>query len=202
MHPHVWYKRLRELNPRLRVCMFEGSNNLPGIYYVDEREGIVDVCATDKNWVPATPVFDSTGRLVKSGYRRVIFILLHAKLTTREKVRKVFGQAFFEQRYPRPTPVQTASVHQKWSEMMKHERARFNILGDAKQVDVQDKTMDKMKQMEMDNYNKRSSAALSGDQFVELAADLKKDMPDEKKENLERAKFDYDRAMGKGKVSI
>lgn len=201
MHQHVWYEKLRRLNPRLRVCQFEVSNHLPGIYYVHEREGIVDVCATDKGWVPAIPEFNQRGQMVKSGYRRVIFLLLHSKLTTREKVRKVFP-SFFEQNYPAPTRTQVASIHQQWSEMMKEERKRFNILGDARQVDVQDKTMDKMKQMEIDNFNRRKTAALSGDQFVELAEDIKREMPDDKRENLERAKFEYDKATGKRKAII
>lgn len=201
MHQHVWYEKLRKLNPRLRVCQFENSNNLPGIYFVDPREGIVDVCATDRHWVPMLAEYDSSGRMVKSGYRRVVFILIHMKLTTREKVKKVFP-TFFEQNIPRPSRTQAASLHQQWSEMMKFERERFNILGDAKQVDVQDKTMDKMKQMEIDNFNRKRTAALSGDQFVELAEDLKKEMTDDKKENLDRAKFEYDKATGKRKTII
>lgn len=197
----TWYQKLRKLNPKLKVCQLENSSHLPGIYYLDDRHGIMDVCATDIGWVPALPVFDSNNRMIKSGYRRVIFLLLHAKLTTREQIRKVFP-SFFEQHYPSPSKTQIASIHQQWSEMMKHERKRFNILGDAQQVDVQDKTMDKMKQMEIDNFNCRNTAALSGDQFVELAEDLKKDMPDDKRENLDKAKFNYDKAVGKRKSLI
>lgn len=197
----TWYQKLRQLNPKLKVCQFEHSNHLPGIYYVHDREGIVDICATDIGWVPPYPEFDAQGRVIKSGYRRVVYILLHEKLTTRDKVLKVFP-TFFEQRTPVLSSARAGSIHQQWSEMMKEERKRFNILGDARQVDVQDKTMDKMKQMEMENYNKRNSAALSGDQFVELAEDLKKDMPDDKRESLDRAKFEYDKATGKRKAII
>jgi hypothetical protein len=198
----TWYQKLRQLNPKLRVCQFENSKYLPGIYFVDPREGIVDLCATDVGNVPPYPVFDEHSRMIKSGYRRVVHILLQQKLTTRDQVKKIFGSGFFEQRTPRPSSVQMASIHQQWSAMMKEERKRFNILGDAQQVDVQDKTMDKMKQMEIENYNKRNSAALSGDQFVELADDLKKNMPDDKKESLDRAKFEYDKATGKRKAII
>lgn len=197
----AWYKKLRQLNPRLRVCQFENSSHLPGIYYVHDKDGIVDVCATDLAWVPPMPVYDTHDRLVKSGYRRVVFILLQMGLTTRSRVRGVFP-SFFEQNYPAPTKTQAASIHQRWSEMMKEERKRFNIIGDARQVDVQDKIVDKMKQMEMDNFNRRNTAALSGDQFVELAEDIKENMTDDKKENLDRAKFEYDRAVGKSKAII
>ena len=201
MLQHVWYKKLRQLNPKLRVCQFDNSRHLPGVYYVDDREGIVGVCATDIGWVPPYPEFSSDGRLIKSGYRRVVYILLHAKLTTRQKVRSIWP-SFFEQRRPELSRVQTASVHQRWTEMMREERRRFNIIGDARQVDVQDKTIDKMKQMEIDNYNSRKTAALSGDQFVELAEDIKKDMTDDKRESLDRAKFNYDKAVGKRKAII
>lgn len=202
MHQHVWYQKLRQLNPRLRVCQFENSNHFPGIYYVDERDGIIDVCATDTVWVPARVEFNSMGSLVKSGYRRVVFILLHAKLTTPKKVQKVFP-GFYETRYPAPSKTQIRSVHQSWSEMMKEDRKRFNILGaDVKDVEVQDKLVDKMKLMEMENYNRRNSAALSGDQFVELADDIKTQMTDDQRRNLDEAKFNYDKAVGKRKTII
>lgn len=201
MYQHIWYQKLRKLNPKLRVCQFENSRHLPGIYYVDDREGIVDICATDKDWVPALPSYSSTGAVIKSGYRRAIFILIHMKLTTREKVKKVFP-TFFEQTVPLPSRSRLTSVHDRWSNMMKEERQRLNIIGDARQVEVQDKVVDKMKRMEMENFNKRSSAALSGDQFIELAEDIKKDMSDEKRENLDRARFEYDKAVGKRKTHI
>lgn len=196
-----WFTKLRQLNPKLKVCQFENSRHLPGIYYVDDREGIVDVCATDVGWVPALPEFDSNGTLVKSGYRRVVLILLQLKLTTREKVRKVFP-GFFESHYPKPSTTQTRSIHSQWSEMMKEERKRLNILGDAilPEVDANDPLQDKMKKMELENQYRRGSAALSGDQFVELAEDVKETMTDEQRRNLEEAKFNYDKAVGKRKV--
>ena len=197
----TWYQKLKKLNPKLRVCQFESSNHLPGIYYINDYEGIVDICATDIGDVPALPLFNHNGGMVKSGYRRVIFLLLKLKLTTREKVKKEFP-GFFECCYPTLSPVQTTTIHQRWTQMMGEERRRHNILGDARQVDVQDKIVDKMKEMEIDNFNRRHSAALSGDQFVELSEAVKKDMPDEKRENLDKAKFDYDKSVGKRKSII
>jgi hypothetical protein len=201
MLQHVWYQKLRQLCPKLKVCQFSSSSHLPGIYYIHEREGIFDICATDKDWVPALPEFDNNGKMIKSGYRRVIMTLLQLKLTTPQKVKQLFP-GFFECHYPKPSSVQVASTHQRWCQMMSEERKRFNILGDARQVDVQDKIVDKMKEMEIDNFNRRHSAALSGDQFVELSNEIQKDMPDYKKENLDKAKFDYDKAVGKRKAII
>lgn len=196
-----WYRKLRDLNPRLRVCQFENSTHLPGIYYVDERDGIVDICATDVEFVPALPEYDSRGVLKKSGYRRVVIALLALKLTTHEKVRKVFP-GFFESRYPKPTLTQSRSLHRQWSLMMKDERKRAAILGDAQQVDVADPVTDKMREMELDNNYRRGSAALSGDQFLELAGDVKEKMTDDQLRNLDEAKFNYDTAVGKRKTII
>lgn len=197
----TWYLKLRELNPKLRVCQFENSKHLPGVYYVHEREGIVDVCATDLYHIPALPEYDSRGLMVKSGYRRVVHTLLALKLTSREKVRKVFP-GFFESHFPRPTATQTRSIHQQWSEMMKDERKRAAILGDAQHVDIEDPLMDKMRQMELDNNYRKGTAALDGDQFVELADDVKEKMTDEQLRNLDEAKFNYDKAVGKRKSII
>jgi len=198
----TWYKKLRQLNPRLKVCQFEASNHLPGVYYVDDRDGIVDICATDVGEVPALPEFGPNGFLVKSGYRRVVLALLELKLTTRDKVKKVFP-GFFESHYPKPTPTQTRSIHKQWSEMMKDERKRLEILGEGVGgVDVADPIVDKMKQMELENHYRRGSAALSGDQFVELADDVQNQMTPDQLRNLDEAKFNYDRAVGKRKSII
>lgn len=202
MHQHIWYKKLRELNPKLRVCQFENSKHLPGVYYVDEREGIVDVCATDISWVPARPKYNTKGMMVKSGYRRVVHILLHMNLTTPAKVRKVFP-GFFESHYPNPSPVQARSIHKEWSAMMQDERQRLAILGAGTgQVDVTDPIVDKMKRMELDNHYRRGSAALSGEQYLELSDDVKDQMTDDQIKNLDEAKFNYDKAVGKRKTII
>lgn len=197
-----WFKKLRELNPKLRVCQFENSRNLPGIYYMG-YEGIVDVCATDLEWVPPMPVFDKNGFVVKAGYRRVVFILLHLKLTTRETVKKVLGGGFFESHYPYLKPSQTRSIHGQWAEMMQDERKRKSLLGDIQgSPDIADPLLDKMRQMEIDNNYRRGQASLTGDQFVELAAEVKEKMTDDQLENLDKAKFNYDKAVGKTKSHI
>lgn len=197
----TWFKKLRQLNPKLKVCQFEQSTHLPGIYYIHEREGIVDICATDIGWVPPYPEADHTGHIIKAGYRRVIFILLHMKLTTPAKVRKVFP-GFFEQRRPTPTGTQINSTHRQWSQMMVEERKRRNILGEAKEVEVSDPIADRMKNMQMENFNRKSNAALSGDQFLELAEDVKAQMTPDQLRSLDEAKFNYDRAVGRRRSYI
>lgn len=197
----TWYKKLRQLNPKLRVCQFENSKHFPGIYYIHEREGIVDVCATDVQWVPPYPELNARGQVVKNGYRRVVFILLHMKLTTPQIVRKVFP-GFFEQRRPTPTATQTFSAHHQWKEMMAEDRKRRAMIGDAISPDVADPIADKMKRMQLENHDRKSTSALSGEQFLELADDVKAQMTTEQLQNLDEAKFNYERAIGKRKIFI
>lgn len=198
----TWYRKLKALNARLDVCQFENSSHLPGLYYRQPNGELLDICATDVGAVPAMPVYNSAGYLTKSGYRRVISMLLALKLVTKDKVKKIMGNGYFEHHYPEASRLQLVSTHQRWMEMMRDDRKHRQILGDAQKVDVQDKIVDKMKEMEIDNFNRRGQAALSGDQFLELAEDVKKDQPDYKRENLDRAKFEYEKAVGKRKTII
>jgi hypothetical protein len=198
MLQHTWYQKLRRLNSRLRVSQYDCSTHLPGIYYVHERDGIVDVCATDIGFVPPVAKYENN-QLVKSGYRRAVNILLHLKLTTHDKVRKEFP-GFFEARYPSSSLVQIKSAHHSWSEMMKEERKRLSIIGEVNQVDVGDPVINKMKEMEIDNFNRKKDSALSGEQFLELASDIKEKMPDHTKDVLEQNKFNYEKAIGSRKI--
>lgn len=82
-------RRLRVLNPKLRVCAFENSNKLAGLYFIDKTGEWFDICGVDKGYVPEYTEWDSAGHIVKSGWRRVYFMLVQLKLTTPEKVRQV-----------------------------------------------------------------------------------------------------------------
>ena len=197
-----WYKKLKQLNERLEVCQMDSSTHLPGLYYKHPYEGVLDICAVDLQWVPPRPEYDRSGFLVKSGYRRVISTLLLMKLTTKQRVQKVMGHGYFEHHFPEQSKIQLASTHQRWSEMMQEDRKHRHMLGEAQKTEVKDKIIDKMKEMEIENFEKRGSAALSGDQFIELSEDVKKDQPATKLESLDRAKFDYDKAVGKRKTII
>jgi hypothetical protein len=90
---------VKQLNPRLRICSLDGSKNAAGIYYIDPIEGYISVCGVDKNYVPERTEVDEIGHILKSGWRRVVNILLARNLTTREKVKKIWP-SFFEQHIP------------------------------------------------------------------------------------------------------
>lgn len=83
-----FYRKIKVLNSKLRICCFESNDNLAGLYYID-REGIQDICGVDKGYVPEYTEWDSAGHIVISGWRRVYLILLQLGLTTPQKVQKV-----------------------------------------------------------------------------------------------------------------
>lgn len=95
-------KLLHRLNPKLRVCSKDNSNFAAGLYYINPYEGYVEVCGVDKNFVPERTEVDEVGHILRSGWRRVINILLAKGLTTREKVKKALP-SFFEQHVPGAT---------------------------------------------------------------------------------------------------
>jgi len=92
-------KAVRKLNPSLRICSLENSNHAAGLYYIDPYEGYIAVCGVDKNYLPERTEVDEVGHILKSGWRRVVNILLARKLTTRERVKKIWP-SFFEQHIP------------------------------------------------------------------------------------------------------
>jgi hypothetical protein len=90
-------KRLRILNPKMKVMSYGSNGRLASIYYIN-REGPQDLIGVDKNWVPEYPAYDNQGHLTQGGWRRVCVVLLAQKLTTKELIRKAFGASFFDKR--------------------------------------------------------------------------------------------------------
>jgi len=82
-------RQLRVLNPALRICAFENSNHLAGLYHIDSAGEYQDICGVDKDYVPEYTEWDAKGHIVKSGWRRVFIALLDFRLTTPQKVSKV-----------------------------------------------------------------------------------------------------------------
>lgn len=99
MYGGEFQRCLKQLNPKLRICSLDNSNHAAGIYYIDPAEGYIGVCGVDKGFVPVTTEVDGVGHILKSGWYRVVNILLSQKLTTRSKVQKVWPN-FFLSRIP------------------------------------------------------------------------------------------------------
>lgn len=94
-----FYRCIRQLNPKLRICNME-TGHAAGLYYIDPREGWISVCGVDKGWVPVTTTVDEIGHILKSGWYRVVRLLLIQGLTTPQKVTKIWPN-FFMSRIPK-----------------------------------------------------------------------------------------------------
>jgi len=162
MNTANWLKHLKKLNPKLGVCMLENSNAHPGVYYINEKNEWITVCATDYNggWVPEHSEWDVNGHLVHSGWRRVVKVLLALKLTSNEKVIKEFP-SFYLHREPNPFA----------------------------KVDLQDKVQKKTQEYLAENLEKTGASCLKADQALELAEEIHKKQTDHSKEELAKAKW-------------
>lgn len=100
MYPGDFYRCIKQLNPKLRICSLENSPHAAGLYFIDDREGWLSICGVDKKYVPVTTTVDEVGHILKSGWYRVVRILLAQGYTTVDKVRKVWPN-FFLARIPK-----------------------------------------------------------------------------------------------------
>lgn len=86
----TFYRNLKKLNPRLEICSFNDSGKLAGLFIKNhDGEEYFDICGVDKQFVPEYTEWDAAGHIIKSGWRRVYFMLVQLGLTTPERVRKV-----------------------------------------------------------------------------------------------------------------
>jgi hypothetical protein len=97
---YTFYKCIRQLNPKLRICDLDNSSHAAGLYYIDPREGWIQVCGVDKKWVPVATTVDEVGHILKSGWVRVVRILLAQGFTTPARVRQVWPN-FYLSRIPK-----------------------------------------------------------------------------------------------------
>lgn len=158
-------KKLKKLNPRLRICSLDNSEYAAGLHYVDPYEGYISICGIDKNYVPERTEVDEVGHILKSGWRRVVNILLARGLTTRERVKKVFGPSFFECHVP---PVIFSN---------------------------DDPIQKKICQYETDEENKRGVRGLDSEQMLEIAEEVRKKDSDVKKEQADKDKWELKKAL-------
>lgn len=94
----AFYQVVRKLNPNFRVACGNDESRLAGLYLL--KEGGVhaeDICGVDKSYVPAYATFDVGGHIIKSGWRRVIHILLAHRYISLSDVKKVCP-GFFDSR--------------------------------------------------------------------------------------------------------
>lgn len=94
MYSGDFYRCIKQLNSRLRICSIDGSQFAAGLYYIDPKEGWISVCGVDKGYVPVATTVDEVGHILTSGWYRVVKLLLIQGLTTRAKVQKVWPNYF------------------------------------------------------------------------------------------------------------
>lgn len=80
---------VKRLNKNIRF-LASGSNKPISLCLVKGDE-IEHICGTDRNETPEFPIYDKQGHIVKSGWRRVLMILLQKKLISKPKAEILFS---------------------------------------------------------------------------------------------------------------
>lgn len=94
LQPGDFYRCIKQLNPKLRICCLDNSKHAAGLYLIDPQEGWISICGVDKGYVPVATTVDEVGHILVSGWYRVVRLLLMQGLTTRAKVQKVWPNFF------------------------------------------------------------------------------------------------------------
>lgn len=92
-------RKLRKLNPELHIFCGDNDSRLAGIFHVVGGE-YKDLIGIDKNYIPEWPQVDEMGRIVKSGWRRVMRHLIEAGFVDRRRAERVFSTQIIGTRKP------------------------------------------------------------------------------------------------------
>lgn len=104
-------RNLRKLNKRIRIFCGDDDTKPAGVFIVAGGE-YTEICGIDKNYVPEYTRWNDQGFIVKSGYRRVLKILVAKGLVHREKAEKLFRTHLYG-RAPRAPELRKDSTVQK-----------------------------------------------------------------------------------------
>lgn len=100
MMPGVLYRKLRSLNPRIRIYVADGSA-IAGVYVISpDRCELEHVCGVDANDVPEHVEYNLDGTHRKGGWRRVLKSLIQKGYIDRWAAQRVFN-TYLEYRTPR-----------------------------------------------------------------------------------------------------
>lgn len=83
-------RKLRRLNSNLRIFCGDNDSLPAGVFTVKAGE-YQEICAVDKNYIPEYSIRTQEGRYVKSGYRRVLKILIEQGYIDRREAEKEFS---------------------------------------------------------------------------------------------------------------
>lgn len=93
MQCYDFERRVHRLNPNLHVW-WGGDENRPGSLYMIVAGEVIDICGVDKYDTPENIIYDKTGHIIKSGWRRPLLILLARRLINQKKTEVVFKTKF------------------------------------------------------------------------------------------------------------
>ena len=109
--------KLRKLNNNLRIFCGDDDRRSAGIFIVSRYGEYTEICGADKNYVPEFTKYSDDGRIVKSGWRRILKILIGKGLVNRFKAEKLFGTHLMGVRAPTRPQIKQDSALQKLKSM-------------------------------------------------------------------------------------
>ena len=95
-------RRLRRLNPKLRIWCGDDDSKPAGIFFVSSDGEYNEVCGIDKNYIPEHTIWGEGGFIAKGGWRRALKVLIHRKLVDRFHAERTFGVHLEYGSAPRP----------------------------------------------------------------------------------------------------
>ena len=98
--PGALYRKLRSLNPRIRIYVADGST-IAGVYVTSpDRCYLEHVCGVDTNDVPENAEYNQDGTHRRGGWRRVLKALIQRGFIDRWAAQRMFS-THLEYRAPR-----------------------------------------------------------------------------------------------------
>lgn len=80
---------IKRLNPRLRIFCGNDNRKAAGLFHVLNGE-YTQIIGVDKNFVPEWIRYDMFGHIIKSGWRRVVKLLIAQRLAKRKRAERLF----------------------------------------------------------------------------------------------------------------
>ena len=94
MEASIFQSNLHQLNPKLRIYCGDDNSKPASLYYVVNNEEIT-LCGVDKNELPKYAIWDNKGHIVKSGWYRVLKLLINRKLINKSKAQNLFNDPLY-----------------------------------------------------------------------------------------------------------
>ena len=103
-------RKLRKLNKKLHIFCGNDDARAAGIAIVAPNGEVVEICGADKNYIPEFVSYKEDGRIFKSGWRRVLKILISKGLVNRQQAEKEFGTRVIGVRAPKRHQIKQDSL--------------------------------------------------------------------------------------------